>query len=415
VTETVTETFRPETAEQLQEAVAWAVAEKRPLEVLGQGSKRGWGRPVEAALRLETGGLTGITLYEPEELVLSARAGTPLAEIRAALAEKRQALAFEPGDWAPLWGGEPGAGTIGGLVACNLAGPRRIRQGAARDHFLGFSAATGRGETVKSGGRVVKNVTGYDLSKLLCGSFGTLAVMSEVTLKVLPVAEKTRTVLVLGLDDAAAVRALSAALGSPHEVSGAAHLPAEVAAASGVSYVAQAGGAGGAVTAVRVEGPGPSVEARCAGLRRALAAFGETEELHSMNSAGLWRELADLTPFAARPELALWRVSVAPTAGPGVAATVLAERPGLHLYDWGGGLVWLGLATEDDAGEAAVRTAVAAAGGGHATLLRAPEALRATLPVFQPQPPALAALSARLKRAFDPESLLNRGRIYAEV
>lgn len=412
MTDPVTETFRPETAEQLQEAVAWAVAEKRPLEILGQGSKRGWGRPVEAALRLETGGLSGITLYEPEELVLSARAGTPLAEVRAALAEKRQALAFEPGDWAPLWGGEPGAGTIGGLVACNLAGPRRIRQGAARDHFLGFTAATGRGETVKSGGRVVKNVTGYDLSKLLCGSFGTLAAMSEVTLKVLPVAEKTRTVLVLGLDDAAAVRALSAALGSPHEVSGAAHLPAEVAATSGVSYVAQAGGA---VTAVRVEGPGPSVEARCAGLRRELAAFGETEELHSMNSAGLWRELTDLTPFAARPELALWRVSVAPTAGPGVAAAVLAERPGLHLYDWGGGLVWLGLAAEDDAGEAAVRAAVAAAGGGHATLLRAPEALRTTLPVFQPQPPALAALSARLKRVFDPEGLLNPGRIYAEV
>ena len=407
----MSEILRPDTPEQLQEAVAWAVAQRQPLEILGQGSKRGWGRPLEAAAALDMSGLQGITLYEPEELVLSARAGTPLAEIQAALEERHQELAFEPGDWAPLWGGDPGAGTVGGMLGCNLAGPRRIRQGAARDHFLGFTAATGRGETVKSGGRVVKNVTGYDLSKLLCGSFGTLAAMSEVTLKVLPKAEKARTVLVLGLDDATAVKALSAALGSPHEVSGAAHLPAQAAEASGVSYIHSAGGP---VTAMRLEGPGPSVEARCASLRRELAAFGETEELHSLNSASFWRELSDLAPFRTRPELAIWRASVAPSDGAHLAAIVLENRQGLHFYDWGGGLLWLGLPPEGDAGEAAIRGALAGM-GGHATLLRAPQEVRQAVPVFQPQAEPLAALSRRVKEAFDPHGILNPGRMYPEI
>lgn len=407
----MSETLKPATPEQLQEAVAWALAEKLPLEILGQGSKRGWGRPVQAAATLDMSGLRGITLYEPEELVLSARAGTPLAEIRAALAERNQQLAFEPGDWAPLWGGTPGSGTIGGLLGCNMAGPRRISQGAARDHFLGFSATTGRGETIKSGGRVVKNVTGYDLSKLLCGSFGTLAAMSEVTLKVLPRAEKTRTLLLLGLEDGAAITALSAALGSPHEVSGAAHLPAPIAAASAVSYVREAGGA---VTAVRLEGPGPSVEARCASLRQELAPFGETEELHSTSSAAFWRELADLAFFAERRDLALWRVSVPPSRGAEVASAVLSLHPGLHFYDWGGGLLWLGLEASGDAGEASLRAAVAAS-GGHATLLRAPVEIRQQAAVFQPQPEALAGLTRRVKEAFDPLGILNPGRMYPEI
>ena len=159
--------------------------------------------------------------------------------------------------------GAPGAGTIGGALSCNLAGPRRLKAGAARDHFLGFKAVSGRGEAFQAGGRVVKNVTGYDLCKLLAGAHGTLAVLTEVTIKVLPAPEKSRTVLIYGLDDGGAILALSRALNSPHEVSGAAHLPAAVAARSTVDFVA---GSGRAVTAIRVEGPGPSVEHRCEAL-----------------------------------------------------------------------------------------------------------------------------------------------------
>jgi glycolate oxidase FAD binding subunit len=403
-------TFSPESAEQVVEAITWATAEGTPLEVVGRGSKRALGRPVQAAHALDLSRLDGITLYEPEELVLSARAGTPLAAIEAELEERRQMLAFEPPDLGPLLGGAAGAGSIGGVLACNLAGPRRIKAGAARDHFLGVAAVSGRGELFKSGGRVVKNVTGYDLCKLIAGSYGTLAAMTEVTVKVLPRPEKTYTVLLLGLDDAAASQAMTRALGSPHEVSGAAHLPAAQAGKSTVSYVA---GAGGAVTALRLEGPGPSVEYRCAALRRELADLGETEELHSQNSLVFWRELRGVRPFVDDQQTAVWRLSVAPTAGPDVVGAI---GEGEIFYDWGGGLIWLSLPLDGagDAGAARVREAVAAV-GGHATLIRAPLELRAAAPVFQPQGEAAAALTRRVKEGFDPGQVLNPGRMYAGI
>ncbi|MFQ5774264.1 MAG: glycolate oxidase subunit GlcE [Kiloniellaceae bacterium] len=411
----MTTTFRPETAEQVLEAVAWAAGEEAPLEVAGRGSKRGLGRPVQAGHGIDLSALAGITLYEPEELVLSARAGTPMAEVEAALANKNQMLAFEPADLGPLLGGAAGRGSLGGVLACNLSGPRRIKAGAARDHFLGVHGVSGRGEAFKSGGRVVKNVTGYDLCKLLAGSHGTLAVMTDVTVKVLPVPEKTRTVLLFGLDDAAALEAMTRALQSAHEVSGAAHLPAALAAGSGVSYVAEAGGA---VTALRVEGPGPSVEYRCAALRRELADLAATEELHGTNSAALWRDLRDVAPFLAHPDRFVWKVSVPPAAGADVAAEIARGADVLHFYDWGGGLIWLALPASDgtaqDAGAATVRAALAAR-GGHATLVRAPAELRAAVPVFQPQDEANAALTRRIKDAFDPKRVLNPGRMYAGV
>ncbi|MHA1599997.1 MAG: FAD-binding protein, partial [Alphaproteobacteria bacterium] len=378
-------TFRPDSIEQVTEVVTWAAAEETPLAVVGHGSMRGFGRPVEAGHEIDLSALSGITLYEPEELVLSARAGTPMAEIRGILAEKNQHLAFEPADLGPLYGVDAGAGSIGGMLACNLAGPRRIKAGAARDHFLGLHAISGRGEAYKSGGRVVKNVTGYDLCKLLAGSHGTLSILAEVTVKVLPAPEKTRTVLLHGLDDERAGTAMQRAMNSAHEVSGAAHLPPPVAAEIGVSRVADVGGA---VTAVRVEGPGVSVDYRCAALRRELADLGETSELHSHNSRTLWEEVRDVRPLQGTPDTALWRLSVPPAMGPAIAARIAAESKALYYFDWAGGLVWLTLPlagnTADDAGAALVRGALAAS-GGHATLLRAPAELRAAVPVFQPQ------------------------------
>jgi glycolate oxidase FAD binding subunit len=402
-------TVKPRSAEEVRDFVAWAAAEGAPVELFGAGSKRGLGRPVQAGHGLDLSGLTGITLYEPDELVLSARAGTRLAEIEKTVAERRQLLAFEPGDLGPFFGGPAGAGTIGGALACNLSGSRRIRAGAARDHFLGVTAVNGRGELFKAGGRVVKNVTGYDLCKLLAGSYGTLAAMTDVTIKVLPAPEKTRTVLVLGLDDARAVQALAAALKSEHEASAAAHLPQAAAAQSAVSYV---GGAGTAVTALRVEGFPASVEHRCAALKALLAPFGPVEELHSANSARFWRELRDAGCFRRRPADIVWRLSVPPMAGPGVVAEIAAASDAFAYYDWGGGLVWLGLPPCEDAGAAVVRRAVAKT-GGHATLLRAPDAVRAAIPVFEPQGAALLALSARVKESFDPRGILNPGRLYA--
>ncbi len=408
----MTTTFKPESADQVVEAVAWAAAEAQPLEVVGRGSKRALGRPVQAANGIEVSGLTGITLYEPEELVLSARAGTAMAEIEAALEDGNQQLAFEPADLGPLLGAEAGRGSIGGMLACNLSGPRRIKAGAARDHFLGVSAVSGRGELFKSGGRVVKNVTGYDLCKLLAGSYGTLAVLTDVTVKVMPVAEKTRTVLLFGLDDEGALAAMTRTLGSAHEVSAAAHMPAPIAAGSAVSYVA---GAGAAVTAIRVEGPEPSVAYRCAALRKDLADLAESEELHSMNSRALWRELRDVAPFVAEPERPVWRISVPPRAGARLAVAVARDLDAEYFFDWGGGLIWLAPAAPgEDAGAARLRAALGA-NGGHGTLVRAAAELRAAVPVFQPQDPAKAALTERVKDGFDPNRVLNPGRMYAGV
>ncbi len=404
--------FRPESGAQVAELVAWAAAERAPLEVVGRGSKQGLGRPVQAAHDLDLSTLTGITLYEPEELVLAARAGTPLIEIEETLAEQNQHLAFEPPDLGPLLGNEADDGSIGGVLACNLSGPRRLKSGAARDHFLGVEAVSGRGEVFKSGGRVVKNVTGYDLCKLLAGSHGTLAIMTDVTLKVLPRPEKTRTVMVFGQNDGQALAAMTQALNSPHEVSGAAYLPGVLAAGSTVSYVADAGASGQSVTALRLEGPGPSVAFRCDALRRDMAAFGAHEELHGRNSALLWREIRDVEPFVGHPGRPVWRLSVPPRSAPKIVARIADGESGVYYYDWGGGLIWLALPHWAEPSDAAVRAALVES-GGHATLVRAPDEVRATSPVFQPLDPAKAMITERVKDSFDPHRILNPGRMYA--
>src|SRR5579859_6413950 len=362
--------FRPKDERELAQLISSAAGDGAAFEVIAGGSKRGLGRPVEAPHMLDTTAFTGVEAYEPEELVLMARPATPLAEIEAMLDRAGQMLAFEPGDWGRLLGGEVGRQTLSGMLACNVAGPRRIKQGAARDHLLGFHAVSGRGEAFKAGGRVVKNVTGYDLSKLMAGSYGTLAVLTQVNLKVLPKPEATRTVVLSGLDDQRGVAALTVALNSPHEVSGAAHLP--LASVAGVLP-----GANQAATLVRVEGPRPSVEARADALRDELRHFGAAELLGDTAGASPWRALADVSPFMVQRDRAIWRVSVAPQRGPGVAATIGRALDASVFYDWGGGLVWCAIAADAvDGGTEFVRAAAKEA-RGHATLVRGSADLRA--------------------------------------
>jgi len=393
--------LRPRDEADLVEIAQAAIAQEAPLELVSGGTKRAFGRPAEGR-SVDLSGLAGVTLYEPAELVMTARPGTPMSEIEGLLSQHRQQLAFEPADLGPLFGAPAGRQTLGGVLATNLSGPRRIKAGAARDHFLGFRAVSGRGEAFKSGGRVVKNVTGYDLAKLMAGSFGTLAALTEVTVKVHPAPEKTRTVLVFGLDEARAVAALAQAGGSPHEVSGLAYLPAEAALRSGVSYV---GGAGASVAAVRVEGPGPSVEHRCRALREELKGFGASEELHGMNSGRFWQEVRDVASLLPQAEAALWRLSVTPSEAPRVVRELAPEG---WFADWAGGQIWLAAAKADPE---RVRRAVGA--HGHATLVRGDADARRQ--AFQPQPPALAALTRRVKESFDPLRLFNRGRMYEDV
>jgi glycolate oxidase FAD binding subunit len=408
----MSDVLKPRDAQDVAAAIQWALGQSKTLDIVGAGSKRELGRPTQTDATLDLSGLTGVTLYEPEELVLSARAGTPLAEIEALLAGRHQELAFEPMDYGPLLGEAPGRGTIGGTLAANLAGPRRFKAGAARDHFLGVAAISGRGEAFKSGGRVVKNVTGYDLCKLLAGSWGTLAAMTDITVKTLPRAETEATLLVADLDDARAIEAMATALQSAGDVSGAAHLTRPVAARLPGDL-----GLGQAMTAMRLEGVETSVTHRMASLQTLLRSWGPLLVLDARPSRTLWHAIRDAAGLSANGPAGgriVWRISTAPAQGARLGQLLAAKADVELAYDWGGGLVWAALPASDDGGAAIVRAAVAAC-GGHATLVRGPAALRARVPVFEPQAGPLAALTARVKESFDPSRVLNPGRMWAGV
>jgi glycolate oxidase FAD binding subunit len=308
--------------------------------------------------------------------------------------------------------GVSGNGTIGGMIGAGLAGPRRIRAGGARDHLLGAHAVSGFGDSFKTGGRVVKNVTGYDLCKLLAGSWGTLAVMTEVTLKVMPKPESERTLMLSGLDDVTANKAMTAALGSPYDVSGAAHLP-NSAFRPATGALAGLAAQGRAVTLLRLEGIAASVADRANSLARTLAPFGPVEMLQDATSAAAWGAIRDVEPFAAGGALGawpVWRIVCPPATGGALGQAMARETGGDVIYDWGGGLIWAALPPKPDAQAALVRQRVEAA-GGHASLIRASEDIRRKVEIFHPQAGSVAALGQRVRHSFDPKIILNRGRM----
>jgi glycolate oxidase FAD binding subunit len=369
----------PRNEEELAEAIRSADGS---LRIRGGGT-RPIGNPVTGEV-LSTGGLTGIELYEPGALTIVAKSGTPLAEIEANLAAENQILPFEPMDHRGLFGtdGEP---TIGAVVAANVSGPRRIQAGACRDSLIGVRFVDGTGTAVKNGGRVMKNVTGYDLVKLFAGSFGTLGVLTEVSFKVLPKPDTRAVVLIDGLDNAQAQRAMSVALASPYEVSGAAHTP------KGIDDEP--------VTMLRIEGFETSTRYRSQQLRELLKDFGPIRiETDPDNTAAGWRWVRDASPFHGT-EGDIWRISVKPTDGPSAAEVAGGDV----LFDWGGGLVWAQVAPGTD-----LRSRLHGL-KGHATLVRAGEDTRSRLGAFPPEAGPVASLSTQLRKKFDPRSILNPG------
>ncbi len=356
----------------------------------GLGSKRGYGRVVEDFPVLSLAGFHGLAVYEPDELILEAGTATPLRVIQKLLHENNQMLAFEPPDYSHLWG-TTHSGSLGGMLATALAGPRRIKAGSARDHILGVRGVTGRGEIFKAGARVVKNVTGYDMPKLMAGSFGTLAALTSVTFKVLPAPEVEETVLVAIRDDAEAMQVMSDALQSSAEISAAAHVPGEG-------------------TYLRFDGISVSVSAR---RDRYVSALKQNcEVINAEPSRAIWAKIRDCKAVAHDAARALWRISVAPMVGAAVAANIARQTDAKYFFDWGGGLLWMSLPATGDGGAGLVRSAFAE---GHATLFAAPDELRQRVDVFQPQAPTLAALTARVKSALDPQGKLNPGRMYRGV
>lgn len=378
------EQVRPASTEELCSILADATQERRAVELRGGGSKSTIGCPGRDATVIDMTGFTGIIDYDPRELVLTVGAGTPLAEVQDLIAGERQMLAFEPFDYARLLGGASGKSTIGGVVAAGVSGSRRISSGATRDHLLGFEAVSGRGDAFVGGGRVVKNVTGYDLPKLMAGSWGRLAALTAVTLKVLPQPRTQATIVAHGLDDDEAVQAMARAMGSPADVTAAAHLPEQ------------------GLTVLRLEGFEPSVAARAEMLRAILG--GRAELLSNGDDCAIWDCLLTLSCLGRDDPL--WRISVAPSRGPQVfrALEPLSAR---WVYDWAGGLVWVTLPADADQ-QMVRRTAIEA--GGHATLVRASEELRSCIPALQPEAPGLSALSDRVRKGFDPANILSPGR-----
>ena len=364
--------MRPRNIDDLARIVGAAAADGGKLELRGGGSKAGVGAPRDAEI-LDMTGFSGVLDYDPAELVLTAGAATPLAEIQAAVAERGQMLAFEPFDHGPMFGRPEGAATIGGVIAAGVSGSRRLSRGAARDHLLGFKAVSGRGEVFVGGGKVVKNVTGYDLCKLVAGSWGRLAALTEVTLKVLPRPPVARSLEVRGLEPAQATQLMSKAMGSQAEVAAAAHAPG--------------------LTVIRLEGVGPSVEARAL-LIRAMGGRLLAED----RAERFWAGLRNPLPKA---EI-LWRLSLPPSRAP----ELLQALDGEWRMDWAGGLIW---SAPTDATAEGIRRAADAV-GGHAMLMRAPEAMRAEVPALHPAGAGVAALEARVRRAFDPAGVFETGR-----
>lgn len=396
----MTDVRAPADADELASVIADANAARTPLAIHGGGTRTGLGRPVDDAIPMTTSALNGVTLYEPSELVISAGAGTPLAEIETLLAAHGQRLPFEPMDHRRIFHGK-GTPTIGGVVAANISGPRRIQAGAARDSLIGLRAVNGKGEIVKSGGRVMKNVTGYDLVKFLAGSYGTLAVLTEMTFKVLPIPEREATLVLSGLDDTAAIAALAASLGSPFSVTGAAHRPASDAEP--------------ARSFVRLEGFAASVDDHATRLARELAGFSGAKRIDGADSVEAWTKIRDVALPGVSGDVPIWRLSTKPSNGPLVVETIRRSFDCQVLFDWGGGLIWIaGGEGEKDAGAVIIR-AVIADHRGYATLIRASDDIRSRVAVFQPLPPAMMALTRGLKQTFDPAGILNPGRMYERV
>lgn len=379
--------YTPRTTDELSDLIGQACAESAKIEVRGNGSKRRIGAPRPNAWRVHMSAFSGISDYASSELVITAAAATPLTEIEAALKIENQMLAFEPLNYGPWLDCKTDA-TIGGIIASAAAGSARLARGGVRDHFLGFKAVSGRGELFVAGGRVVKNVTGYDLPKLMAGSWGRLAALTEVTLRTLPCPPYCRTFCLRGLEPRAAQQAMARAVGTPANVVGAAFVPGRP-------------NAGESITALRLDGFLPAIDTGAAALREQLKAFGELDTLSDAEGEEFWAKIKTLELLPS--EQLLWKINTTPSAAPAFIESLPEAKS--WFWDWAGGLTWLA----SEAGVIEIRTAAERA-GGHATLLRAPNGVAWPGPVFHPKPPALRTLEERVRRAFDPMAVFETGR-----
>lgn len=368
------DTIEPKTEADVEKALSWALENKTPLCIRGHGTKSRLAPSSTTTHILDLSNLNGILSYEPDELVISALAGTPLDVIKEALNEKGQHLAFEPLEPLPVIGESQGS-TLGGMVAAGLSGPRRLSAGGVRDHILGLSGVTGRALAFKIGGRVVKNVSGYDLSKLLTGSWGTLAAMTRITMKVLPSPPETRTLHLSGETREETLHQLRKAAASPCQITGAALLED----GDGV---------------IRLEGRDDEIDQRLDLLKTFLDTPGKA--LMTDESQAIWQSLSSLTALS--EEEIVWRIEI-PRAS---AAVVLDVAPNKKAQvDWAGARIWLGGDLSEDE-RAAIRNC-----GARLALFHGGEDDWRKESMQAAANPALGALKSRIRDAFDPLRILN--------
>jgi glycolate oxidase FAD binding subunit len=383
------------TEAEVVEAVRAARADRRSLEIVGAGTKRAYGRVAPCDDVLDVSGLAGIVKYEPSELILTVLPGTPVVEINALLAQKNQRLGFEPADWGPLFGATANSATIGGVLSADASGPAALRYGRARDSLLGFRSVNGLAEAYKAGGKVVKNVTGFDLPKLMCGAMGTLGVLTEVTLRVFPKPSETVTLIARDVSTREGLALLRRVWQSPLEATALSYVPASTPLVS-LGYV----GEGAAL--IRLEGAPEPLKEKIAALHR-FAPQAQRIDLPEVFGA-----IAGATALAGL-DRTVWRVSVPQNDA---ADLVDVLRPSWWTADWAGGLLWVGLPAGDNG---ATLRAACGERDGHATLVRANDEMRAGIALFTPETPARAALTKSVKAAFDPLGIFNPGRMWDGV
>lgn len=405
------EFFQPRDEQDLSSFIERAHNNRVPVEIRGSGSKAAIGRPVQVKHALSSLNISGILFYEPRERVMSAKAGTPLKFIEETLAYNGQMLPFEPVNFAMINQKPEEQGTIGGVFASHVDGSRRILAGSAQDHFLGMNAVNGMGKRFKAGGRVMKNVAGYDICRSVAGSWGTLVIMTDVTFRVMPKPETTKTLIFYDLLDVLAIELMGKAMKTPYEISGAAHLPSSL-----VSNLTDSdlNTRGKAITALRLENFSYAVSNRLDKLQEILGSFAAMDILDKDKSLTFWSDVRNLNFFKSS-DAPFWRITTAPSKAVEIVASIRAHHPEcVAAYDWAGGLIWLLTPYRADAGASEVHRTVLNR-SGNATLMRGSSELRNSTYVFQPLERNMKALVKKVKHAFDPAGILNPGKMYSDI
>ena len=407
----------PQNEKKVSEFVRQFYKSNIPIELVGSGSKRKIGKPLQCAKILNLSKLNGIIEYLPEELYIKVKACTPIDQIEEELKKNKQQLAFEPIDFGYLFLGKSDYGTAAGQVACNISGPRRFKVGSVRDHVLGFRGVNGKGEIIKSGGKVVKNVTGYDLSKLVCGSYGTLVALTEITFKVLPSPKESTTLVIHNLKLETAVDLLGQAISSSNDISGATFFPIEPKCTNCVMNIEKTFKLndlkyGGSFTAIRIEGTKNSIDERKKNLKSELKIIDhDVSILATYQSEIFWNKVKDLEVFSATTNNII-RIVIPPSQCIQLAYQLSSIKHKYYL-DWGGALIWMEACELTEEMFDSIKKKVVKH-GGYISMIKTSDHLPFVEEVFTINMNRFN-ISQNIKKSFDPKRILNPGKMYTGI